>query len=73
MNLGELFLESVSTGVITNEEMNWITTHQRDSSRIEEATAVKLGRLLGRGMIHICCRLGSRGDNSMMSPSYLGD
>ena len=59
MNLGELFLESVSTGVITNEEMDWVTTHQRDFSRIEEATAIRLGRFLDRGMIQIGCRLGS--------------
>lgn len=57
MNLGLLFLESVSTGVITEEEMNWIASHQRDFSRIEEATALKLGRLLDRGLIQIGCRV----------------
>ena len=59
MSLGELFLESLSTGVITNEEMDWITTHQRDFSRLEEATAIKLGRFLDRGIIHIGCRVNS--------------
>ena len=58
MNLGLLFLESVSTGVITEEEMNWIASHQRDFSRIEEATALRLGRLLDRGLIQIGCRVG---------------
>ena len=58
MNLGLLFLESVSTGVITEEEMNWIASHQRDFSRIEEATALKLGRLLDRGLIQLGCRVG---------------
>ena len=58
MNLGELFLESVSTGVITSEEMEWITTHQRDFSRLEEATALKLGRFLDQGFIQIGCRVG---------------
>ncbi len=57
MNLGLLFLESVSTGVITSEEMNWVTSNQRHFSRVEEATALKLGRLLDSGLIHIGCRV----------------
>ena len=40
MSVGELFLESVSTGVIQ-----------------EEATVLKLGRLLDAGRIQIGCRL----------------
>ena len=58
MNLGLLFLESVSTGVITSEEMNWITSNQPRFSRVEEATALKLGRLLDQGLIQIGCRIG---------------
>ncbi len=57
MNLGSLFLKSVSTGVITTDEMKWITDNQRKFSRIEEATALKLGRLLDRGFIQMGCRL----------------
>ncbi len=57
MTLGTLFLQSVSSGVITSEEMNWITSHQRDFSRIEEATALKLGRLLDSGFIQLGCRI----------------
>ena len=57
MNLGLLFLESISTGVITSEEMNWVTSNQSQFSRVEEATALKLGRLLDRGLIHIGCRM----------------
>ena len=57
MNLGLLFLESISTGVITAEEMSWVASNQRKFSRVEEATALKLGRLLDRGLIHIGCRL----------------
>tara|TARA_Y100001968_G_C19188952_1_gene634221 strand:- start:649 stop:825 length:177 start_codon:yes stop_codon:yes gene_type:complete len=57
MNLGLLFLESISTGVITSEEMNWVTSNQRQFSQLEEATALKLGRLLDRGAIKIGCRL----------------
>ena len=57
MNLGLLFLESISTGVITSEEMNWVTSNQSQFSRVEEATALKLGRLLDRGLIQIGCRI----------------
>ena len=57
MNLGLLFLESVSTGVITSDEMNWVTSNQSHFSRVEEATALKLGRLLDRGLIQIGCRI----------------
>ena len=57
MNLGFLFLKSISTGVITTDEMNWVTSNQPHFSRVEEATALKLGRLLDRGLIHIGCRL----------------
>lgn len=57
MNLGSLFLESVSTGIITSEELDWVTNNQRDFSRIEEATALRLGRLLDGGLIHLGCRI----------------
>tara|TARA_Y100001968_G_C19210988_1_gene644745 strand:- start:44 stop:226 length:183 start_codon:yes stop_codon:yes gene_type:complete len=57
MNLGLLFLESVSTGVITPEEMNWVTFNQPHFSRVEKATALKLGRLIDRGFIQIGCRI----------------
>ena len=58
MNLGLLFLESISTGVITSEEMNWVACNQNQFSRVEKATALKLGRLLDRGFIHTGCRIG---------------
>ena len=57
MNLGLLYLESISTGVITSDEMNWVTSNQPRFSRVEEATALKLGRLLDRGLIQIGCRV----------------
>ncbi len=57
MKLGSLFLESISTGIITPEEMDWITSNQVNFTRIEEATALKLGRLLDRGLVQIGCRL----------------
>ena len=59
MNLGLLFLESISTGVITSDEMNWVTSNQPHFSRVEEATALKLGRLLDRGLIQIGCRIAN--------------
>ena len=42
--------------MITSEEMNWVTSNQPNFSRVEEATALKLGRLLDRGLIQIGCR-----------------
>jgi len=60
MSVGEVFLESLSTGVITAEEIAWITRHQSRFSRQEEATALKLGRLLDEGSIQIGCRLLER-------------
>ena len=57
MNLGLLFLKSISTGVITSDEMNWLTSNQTHFSRVEEATALKLGRLLDRGLIQVGCRI----------------
>ena len=57
MNLGLLFLQSISTGVITSDEMNWVTSNQPHFSRVEEATALRLGRLLDSGFIQVGCRL----------------
>jgi len=60
MSVGELFLESVSTGVITTEEIAWITAQQTVFNRQEEAIVLKLGRLLDAGSIQIGCRLLTR-------------
>ena len=57
MNLGLVFLESITSGIITSDEMAWVTSHQSEFSRIEEATAYKLGRLLDRGSIQLGCRI----------------
>ncbi len=57
MNLGLLFLKTISTGVITSQEMNWIAANQPDFSRVEEATALKLGRLLDTDSIRLGCRI----------------
>ena len=57
MTLGELFLEAISTGVITESEVDWLTAHQRSFSRIEEATALRLGRFIDEGSIQLGCRM----------------
>jgi hypothetical protein len=60
MTVGELFLESVSTGVITPAELSWLAQRQNLFSRVEEAAAVRLGRLLDQGVIQLGCRLSAR-------------
>ena len=57
MTLGEVFLESVSSGVITGQEMAWVAASQHTFSRAEEAAAVRLGRLVDEGQINLGCRL----------------
>ncbi|TGH20617.1 MAG: hypothetical protein ERJ68_06610 [Aphanocapsa feldmannii 277cI] len=50
MNVGELVLESLSTGVITTDELNWIVDHQ-------QAAVLRLGRLMDEGRIQLGCRV----------------
>lgn len=57
MTVGEVFLESLSTGVITEREVNWLTTNQTSFNRAEEATALRLGRLIDAGDINLGCRM----------------
>ena len=57
MTLGELFLEAMSTGVITNGEMAWVTARQGHFTRTEEAVAQRLGRLIDEGTIQLGCRM----------------
>ncbi|CAK6688566.1 hypothetical protein VB716_03080 [Synechococcus sp. CCY9201] len=57
MILGELFLEALASGVITPSELSWVTARQSTFSRVEEATALRLGRLLDDGTIQLGCRL----------------
>ncbi|MEB3351161.1 MAG: hypothetical protein VKM01_02415 [Cyanobacteriota bacterium] len=60
MLVGEVFLETMATGIITQAEIDWLTTQQVGFSREEEAMALKIGRLLDEGTIHIGCRLLGR-------------
>ena len=57
MKLGELFLEAMSTGVITKGEMAWVTARQDQFTRTEEAVAQRLGRLIDEGTIQLGCRM----------------
>jgi hypothetical protein len=59
MTVGELYLESLTSGVITPSELTWLTHGQDRFSRLEEATALRLGRLLDQGDIQLGCRLPS--------------
>jgi len=57
MKIGELFLTSISTGIITQDELGWVARNQMKFSRCEQATALKLGHLLDLGQLHLGCRL----------------
>ena len=57
MNLGSLYLKINLTGIITLSELGWVTKQQSNFSRVEEALAIKLGRLLDSGDINIGCRI----------------
>jgi len=49
MNLGLLFLKVNTLGVITLSELNWITIHQSEFSRLDMALVIKIGRLMDSG------------------------
>ena len=57
MNLGLLFLKVNTSGVITLSELDWITNHQSDFSRLDMALLLKIGRLMDEGIIELDCRL----------------
>ena len=57
MNLGILFLKFNTTGVITLSELDWITNHQPEFSRLDMALVLKIGRLMDEGKIELDCRL----------------
>ena len=57
MNLGLLFLKVNTTGVITLSELDWITNHQSDFSRLDMALVLKIGRQMVEGIIELDCRL----------------
>ena len=57
MNLGILFLKLNTTGAITLSELDWITNHQSEFSRLDMALVLKIGRLMDEGIIELDCRL----------------
>ena len=57
MNLGLLFLKVNTLGVITLSELDWITYHQSEFSRLDMALVIKIGRLMDSGVIEIDNRL----------------
>ena len=57
MNLGLLFLKVNTTGFITLSDLDWITNHQSDFSRLDMALVLKIGRLMDEGIIELDCRL----------------
>ena len=57
MNLGLLFLKVNTSGVITLSELDWITNHQSDFSRLDMALVLRIGRLMDEGTIELDCRL----------------
>ena len=57
MNLGLIFLKVNTTGVITLSELDWITSHQSEFSRLDIALVLKIGRLMDQGIIELDCRL----------------
>ena len=56
MSLGIIFLKANVLGLITLEELEWITENEYSFSRIDMALVIKLGRLMDEGIIEIDCR-----------------
>ena len=57
MNLGILFLKVNTIGVITLAELDWITNHQSEFSRLDMSLVIKIGRLMDSGVLEIDNRL----------------
>ena len=57
MNLGILFLKVNTARVITLSELDWITNHHSDFSRLDMAIVLKIGRLMDEGIIELDCGL----------------
>ena len=62
MTVGEVLLESLSSGVITESEVGWLTCQQGSFNRTEEAAVIRLGRLMDDGQINLGCRIPSPHD-----------
>ena len=56
MNLGLLFLKVNTLGIITLSELDWITNHQSEFSRLDMSLVIKIGRLMDSGVVEIDSR-----------------
>jgi len=57
MTVGELVLETLSTGVIPEDEVTWLPDLLQTFTRPEEAAAIRLGRLMDEGQVNLGCRV----------------
>ena len=57
MNLGLLFLKVNTLGLITLSELDWITNHQSEFSRLDMTLVIKIGRLMDAGVVEIDNRI----------------
>ena len=57
MSLGLLFLKVHTLGFITLSELDWITNHQSEFSRLDMSLVIKIGRLMDSGVVEIDNRL----------------
>ena len=71
MKVGEVFLESISSGVITEHEISWVASQQVSFARHEEALALRLGRLVDEGQINLGCRLPRQSGRLHLTPQQL--
>ena len=53
MDLGLLFLKVNVLGIITLSELDWITNHQSEFTRLDMALIIKLGRLIDSGVVEV--------------------
>ena len=52
-----LIIKINTSGVITLSELDWITNHQSEFSRLDMALVIKIGRLMDSGVVEIDNRL----------------
>ena len=57
MNLGLLFLKVNPNVAMTLSELDWITNHQSEFTRLGIALVIKIGRLMDSGVVEIDNRL----------------
>ena len=57
MNIGLLFLKVNVLGTITLSELDWITNHQSEFSRLDMSVVIKIGRLMDSGIVQIDNRI----------------